>query len=60
MDFDNSFDNIIEYDGGSSSDKENEDMIRMKQPKTTDEQFRKIATFMSGANALIFLSQFCM
>lgn len=47
---DSEFDNLIEYDSGSS-DKENEEKLNpIRQPKTTKEQFDRIATFTNGTN----------
>ncbi len=49
MDFDNLFDNIIEYDAGSVSDKENEEISNpIRQPRTTNAQFKTIALFIQG------------
>lgn len=53
MDSYDNFDDIIEYDADGSSEKENEEtpnLIFIKQPKTTKDQFNKIASFVNGMN----------
>lgn len=47
----NWFDQCIEYDEvrtNSDSEKENNSTIRMKQPNTTKDQFKKMYAFMDG------------
>lgn len=55
MDSYDTFDDIIEYDAGSSEkeNEENPNLILIRQPKTTKDQFNKIASFMIGMNKFL-------